>query len=75
MATLTVRDVPEATLARLKDLAARNGRSMSQEVRAALETLAMSHVAACDAIEASWGESGSGPARDEVDDWIRQSRP
>ncbi|NWF53572.1 MAG: hypothetical protein HXY45_02120 [Syntrophaceae bacterium] len=37
MATVLIRDIPEALVSRLKRIAKRNKRSLQQELRAALE--------------------------------------
>ncbi len=37
MATVLIRDIPEAVISRLKRIAKRNKRSLQQELRAALE--------------------------------------
>jgi plasmid stability protein len=75
MATLTVRNLPDEVVVALKRMAGANHRSMEQEVRLLLESIALGRAAALDRIEASWDEMPREISSQEVDDWIRQSRP
>ncbi len=74
MATLTIRDVPEPVVVRLKEEAARNGRSMEQEVRTLLEERFADRQEILNRIRARWS-AGTAPAKEEVDTWIRSGRP
>ena len=75
MATLTVRNLHPDVIARLKELAARNNRSMEQEVRRLLEAVSLDRGAACRRIEESWVRQRRATSADEVDEWVRRSRP
>lgn len=75
MGILTVRKVPKSVLRKVKALAKANGRSMEQEVRTILQSVAMDRKSACDQIEQAWPQQKRPTRRREVDRWIRQSRP
>ena len=75
MPTITVRNVPEAVVLALKDLAKRNRRSMEQEVRRLLESVVEDRLSACRQIEESWERQEFPTTRDQVDTWLAGSRP
>jgi len=74
MPTLTVRNVPVKTVRALKAQAKRNGRSMEQELREMIKAR-VDRAAAMAKIEASWAKQTRPTTADEVDAWIRESRP
>lgn len=75
MATLTVRKVPDVVIRALKEMARRNARSMEQEVRCLLESVALDRLSACRQIEESWKRQARSTAAEEVERWIKDSRP
>jgi len=75
MAILTVRNVPEDIIKTIKARARTNGRSMEQEIRSILQSVAMDRQSACDQIEQGWKRQARPTRRKEVDAWIRKSRP
>jgi plasmid stability protein len=77
MATLTIRNVPQRTLRRLKALAKRQNVSMEQAVRNLLEEQAGDRSAVLEEIERSWERQASRPTAEEIDSWIEvgRSRP
>ena len=72
MPAIHVRDVPESTIAALKERAARHGRSMQQEIRQLLDDAAAAPMAAeqLPALQLVIGHSGgtSTWSRDEIYD-------
>lgn len=73
MATLTIRNVPEAVVERLKAVAERHGRSMEQEVRELLQQRFVLKEEALRRIEESWpGRPKAGAA--EIAAWIAEGR-
>ena len=75
MATLTVRNVPPAVIRALKRIAKRNRRSMQQEVLNLLTSVTFDRESACSQIEELWGRQNRPTTKEEVDQWIRESRP
>ncbi len=75
MATLTVRNLPDETIRRLKEMAARNRRSMEQEVRSLLESVSLDRVSACHRIEQAWADQSRPTTAEEVDRWLELGRP
>ena len=75
MATLTVRNLPDEVIQRLKEIAARNRRSMEQEVRSLLESVSLDRVSACRRIEQAWADQSRSTTAEEVDRWVELSRP
>jgi plasmid stability protein len=75
MATLTVRNLPDEVIERLKEIAARNRRSMEQEVRTILESVSLDRVSACRRIEQAWTDQSRPTTAEEVDRWLALSRP
>lgn len=74
MPTLTVRNVPVKTVRALKAQAKRNGRSMEQEIRVMLEAR-VKRARAVEQIRRSWAKQTRPTTPEEVDAWIRESRP
>ena len=74
MATVTIRNVPDEVLARLKELARANHRSMEEELRRLLAERAMDRMSVLEQIEAAYGRQRRPTQADEVDRWIRESR-
>lgn len=73
MATLTIRNLPERTVDRLKKRAQAHHRSMEQEVREILEMNLRERSDALERIEARW-ERLPAPAKADVDQWLAESR-
>lgn len=73
MATLTIRNVPEDVVERLKNTAAHNGRSMEQEVRLVLESRYRSKEDILRRVEERWQELPKA-SPEEVEAWIREGR-
>ena len=74
MPTLTIRNIPDHVIRSLKSLAARNARSMEQEVREILEENAIDRISALEQIEKSWKRQTRRPKPAEIDRWIRSGR-
>jgi plasmid stability protein len=75
MATLTIRNLAPKVVRALKAQAARNRRSMEQEVRELLESQVADRTSAIEQISRSWGAQNRVPSADEVESWIREGRP
>ena len=73
MATLTIRNVPEEVVARLKKVAANNGRSMEQELRELLKTKYPSRAEVLDRVERRW-ETLPPVSAEEINQWIAEAR-
>jgi len=73
MATLTIRNVPEDVVERIKNAAAHQGRSMEQEVRLVLESRYRSKGDILRRIEERWQELPKA-SPEEVEAWIREGR-
>lgn len=74
MATLTIRNVPQRTVRRLKALAKRKNVSMEQAVRDLLEQHAGDRSAVLEQIERSWEQQARRPTAEEIDSWIEVGR-
>ncbi len=74
MGAITVRNLPDDVIDRLKQAAAANGRSMEQEVRDLLEQRYASRDAILDRARRRWPEDSRVTA-EELDQWRRQGRP
>jgi len=74
MPTLTIRNVPPATVKSLKSLARSRRKSMEQEVRDLLEEHVADKHLVMDQIRAGWAKQSRRPTASEVDSWIRISR-
>jgi plasmid stability protein len=75
MATITVRNLPQHLVERLKQMARMNGRSMEQEVREILESCVRDRASVLKQIEESWKEQTRPTSADEVDRWLKTFRP
>jgi hypothetical protein len=73
MATLTIRRVPEAVVTRIKDIAARKGHSMEEEVRELLKQRYVEREAVLERVQRRWSELPPVTA-DEVDAWVLTGR-
>ncbi|MBI2570156.1 MAG: hypothetical protein HYV63_24400 [Candidatus Schekmanbacteria bacterium] len=73
MATLTIRNLPDDLVERLKDAAARRGHSMEQEIRLLLQTRYMERSEILDQIRAHWDDA-TAPSPDEVQRWRNTGR-
>jgi len=74
MATLTIRNVPDDLVERLKEAAERSGRSMEQEVRELLSQRYMMRGELLKKIRARWDKANP-PTPSEIEAWIGQGRP
>jgi plasmid stability protein len=74
MATLTIRNVPQRVVRRLKALAKRQNVSMEQAVRSLLEEQAGDRSAVLAEIERTWERQASRPTAAEIDTWIEVGR-
>ena len=74
MATLTIRNVPQRTVRRLKALAKRQNVSMEQAVRILLEEHTGERSAVLEQIESSWERQARRPTAEEIDAWIAVGR-
>jgi plasmid stability protein len=74
MATLTIRNVPTKVVRALKAQAARNRRSMEQEVREIIEAQVGDRASAIAQIERAWASQKRSPKADEIEAWIREGR-
>lgn len=74
MPTLTIRNIPEKVTRALKTLAAKNRRSMEQEIRDILAEHAGDRMSAIRQIEESWKKQRRRPKATEVDSWKRAGR-
>jgi antitoxin FitA len=73
MATLTIRNVPDEVVERLKKAASIQGRSMEQEVRLLLESRYRNREAVLRRIEERWKDLPKA-SPEEVESWIREGR-
>lgn len=74
MATLTIRNVPERTVRRLKALARLQNKSMEQFVRALLEEQTDDRTSVIRQIEASTRNQKRKPSAAEINEWISIGR-
>jgi len=74
MATITIRNLPDEVVARLKDKAACNGRSMEEEVRLLLRERYASRAEIIKRVRARWDRIGP-VTPEEVEGWIAEGRP
>lgn len=74
MATLTIRNVPQRVVRRLKSLAKQQNSSMEQLVRDLLEEHAGDRASVLKQIEASYERQTRRPSASEVEAWIRHGR-
>ncbi len=73
MATLTIRNLDEDLVERLKSTAARRGRSMEQEVRELLEQRYAARPDVLARVEQRWQQYPKATA-DEIASWIGEGR-
>ena len=73
MATLTIRNVPDEVVARLKKVAANKGHSMEQELRELLKTRYPARAEVLDRVEENWKNLPPVSA-EEIDQWIAEAR-
>ncbi len=73
MATLTIRNVPDEVVARVKKAAANKGHSMEQELRELLKTRYPSKEAAIASMRESWKTMPTTP-RERADKWLEDTR-
>jgi plasmid stability protein len=74
VATLTIRNVPQRIVRRLKAFAKRQNTSMEQVVRDLLEEHAGDRSAVLEHIQASWERQARRPSAAEIDTWIAAGR-
>ena len=74
MATLTIRNVPQRVVRRLKSLAKQQDSSMEQLVRDLLEEHAGERTSVLKQIEASYARQARRPTAEEIDTWISSGR-
>lgn len=74
MATLTIRNLPEELVERLREQAKASNRSMEQEVRELLEAKYPKKSDIIEAIRSSWDKLPETP-REEMDSWRHEGRP
>ncbi len=74
MATLTIRNLPDELIERLKASAKASNRSMEQEVRELLEARYQQKSDLIKAIKQSWKELPETSAKD-MDAWRHEGRP
>lgn len=76
MATLTIRNVPADVVQRVKEKAARHGRSMEQELRLHLEQAYRRREETLQRIEERWQQlpDSAKASPDEIEAWIREGR-
>lgn len=73
MATVTIRNLPEDLVERIKEQARRHRRSMEQELRELLEQRYATRRDAAERIRERWSDDGR-PSAGEVDAWLREAR-
>jgi plasmid stability protein len=74
VANLTIRNVPERVVRRLKTLAKRQNMSMEQVVRDLLDEYAGERSSVLKQVEASWQRQARRPSAEEIDAWITAGR-
>ena len=74
LATLTIRNVPQRIVRRLKALAKRRNTSMEQVVRDLLEEQAGDRSVVLDEIEAAWERQARRPNATDVEAWLATGR-
>jgi plasmid stability protein len=74
VATLTIRNVPQRVVRRLKAIAKRRNVSMEQAVRELLEERAGGRTVVLEEIERSWERQAGRPKVEEIDSWIEVGR-
>ena len=74
MATITVRNLSNDLIERIKAAAARNGHSMEQEIREMLQQRYLDRREILQRIRTRWDQA-SAPTAEEVKAWIKADRP
>ena len=74
MATITVRELPEDLVARVKESARRKGHSMEHEIRELLASRYPTKAALFEDIRESW-KTMPPSSKEEIDSWIESGRP
>jgi plasmid stability protein len=74
MPTITIRNLPEDVVRKLKDSAKRHNRSMEQEVRCILTEAVPDREEAMRRIEALRQQFLRQPSAEEVQEWAREAR-
>ncbi len=74
MPTLTIRNLPEQFIVRLKDLARRHNRSMEQEAREILQAATADRLLSCQLIEKGWESLNHGISIEDIVQSIREDR-
>lgn len=74
MATVTIRNLPDEVVARIKRSAEGHGRSMEAEVRDLLNRRYRGREAILERIQERW-ENGPRVSVDQVEAWIDEGRP
>jgi plasmid stability protein len=74
MATLTIRNLPDKLVERLKESAARRSHSMEQEVRELIEARYAPRIDVLARIEERWQRLPKASAK-EIRNWVREGRP
>jgi plasmid stability protein len=74
MATLTIRNLPDELVERLKQSAARRSHSMEQEVRELIEARYAPRIDVLARIEERWQRLPKASA-EEIRSWVREGRP
>ena len=75
MATLTIRNVPEDRIVVLKERARHNRRSMQAELLTILDQVLLTRAQTLQAIKDSWKQQARPTTSEEVQRWIKESRP
>lgn len=75
MPTITIRNVPDEVLKRLKALARSNNRSMEEELRVMICARVADRFSVLQQVWQSWSKQDRPTTSKEVDRWIRESRP
>ena len=74
MGTLTIRNLPDETIDRIKAVAKARGWSMEQEIRSLIEARYADRKLAIERIRKRRAEPGYGVSADQIDEWIAQGR-
>lgn len=74
MATLTIRNVPEDVVERLKRVAKNKGRSMEQELRELLQARYPSRAQVLEDVRERW-KTLPPVSAEEIDSWIEEGQP
>ena len=73
MASLTIRNLPDDLMERLKETAFRHGRSMEQELRLLLQSRYTKRSELLDRVRGQWDDAVA-PKPGEVDRWRQTGR-